>query len=71
MLMFTKVEMVFKPTDPNGMLLYNGYRTVTTGDFLSLSLINGYLEFMFDLGTGPATIRFVLKFKDANKLFSN
>jgi len=45
--------------DPDGLILYNGYNTDGTGDFISLALRNGTLEYRFDLGTGPAVIRYV------------
>lgn len=56
-LSFIEVEMVFKPESGDGLLFYNGYTTDRTGDFISLALRRGYLEFRFDLGTGPAIIR--------------
>ena len=64
--------MVFKPTDKDGMLFYNGYTTDRTGDFISLGLVNGYVEFRFDLGTGPAVIRYAVElmvfFRNNDKL---
>ena len=51
---------MFKPEDRDGMLLYNGYTTDRMGDFISLGLVDGYVEFRFDLGTGPAVIRYVV-----------
>ena len=54
-------EVVIKPTEPTGLVLYNGYTTDRTGDFLSLALANGFVDFRFDLGTGPAVIRYVLR----------
>jgi len=56
-LSFTEIEIVFKADDRNGLLLYNGYTSDRSGDFISLGLVNGYLEYRFDLGTGPAIIR--------------
>ena len=56
-LMFTEIEIVFKPSDKDGLLLYNGYRTDRTGDYIALSLRGGFLEFRFNLGTGPALLR--------------
>ncbi|XP_015907469.1 pikachurin [Parasteatoda tepidariorum] len=56
-LSFIELQIVFKPYRPNGVLFYNGYKMDGTGDFISLSLVNGYLEFRFDLGTGVAVIR--------------
>ena len=57
LLAFANIELVFKATDPDGLILYNGYATDGTGDFISLALRNGSLEYRFDLGTGPAVIR--------------
>ncbi|KAG8201453.1 hypothetical protein JTE90_024323 [Oedothorax gibbosus] len=56
-LSFIELQIVFKPYRPNGVLFYNGYKMDGTGDFISLNLVNGYLEFRFDLGTGAAIIR--------------
>ncbi|XP_064625648.1 pikachurin-like [Lineus longissimus] len=53
----TEIEILFKPVSSNGVILYNGYTWDRRGDFFSLALVNGYLEFRFDLGSGPAEIR--------------
>ena len=58
-LSFIEVKIVMKPHSPNGLFLYNGNRMDGTGDFISLNLVNGFVEFRFDLGSGPAIIRFV------------
>nr|XP_023651627.1 agrin-like isoform X4 [Paramormyrops kingsleyae] len=54
-----KVSMtvVFLANDSNGMIFYNGQKTDGKGDFISLSLNDGTLEFRYDLGKGPAVIR--------------
>ena len=57
-LMLTEIEVVFKPDDKDGLLLYNGYRSDRTGDYISLAMKGGYLEFRFNLGTGPAVLRY-------------
>ncbi|XP_070824522.1 agrin isoform X6 [Chaetodon trifascialis] len=44
-------------TDSNGLIFYNGQKSDGKGDFISLSLNDGILEFRYDLGKGPATIR--------------
>jgi len=59
LLAFANIEIVFKATDPDGLILYNGYNTDGSGDFISLALRNGTLEYRFDLGTGPAVIRYI------------
>lgn len=58
--MFTEVLMVIKPTKADGLFLYNGQKMDRTGDFISLNLVNGYVEFRFDLGSGAAVIRYNL-----------
>jgi len=54
----TDIEIVIKPTARDGLLFYNGYVKRPTGDFISLALKDGFVEFRFDLGTGPAYIRY-------------
>ena len=56
--MFSEVFMVIKPIKPDGLFLYNGQKMDKTGDFISLNLVNGYVEFRFDLGSGAAVIRY-------------
>ncbi|KFM78257.1 Basement membrane-specific heparan sulfate proteoglycan core protein, partial [Stegodyphus mimosarum] len=51
-----EVEIAFKPESMNGLLLYNGQKR-DQGDFISLTLNNGYVEFRFELGSGPAILR--------------
>ncbi|KAM4609928.1 agrin [Polymixia lowei] len=54
-----KVSMtvVLMANDSNGLIFYNGQKTDGKGDFISLSLNDGVLEFRYDLGKGPAVIR--------------
>ncbi|XP_052338523.1 agrin-like isoform X4 [Oncorhynchus keta] len=54
-----KVSMtvVLMANESNGMIFYNGQKTDGKGDFISLSLNDGILEFRYDLGKGPAVIR--------------
>lgn len=51
------LEVVFLARSPSGLLLYNGQKTDGKGDFVSLALHNGLLEFRYDLGKGAAVIR--------------
>ncbi|XP_041360084.1 pikachurin-like [Gigantopelta aegis] len=56
-LSYTDIEIVLKPSSPEGLILYNGYTHDRIGDFVSLAMKEGFLEFRFDLGTGPAVLR--------------
>ena len=40
-----------------GYILYNGQQAGGSGDFISFGLNNGYPEFRFDVGAGPAVIK--------------
>ena len=53
------VEMEFMTKSDNGMLFYNGDNSEIDGDFISLNFKDGFLEFRYDLGSGPAEIRWV------------
>ena len=57
-LLFLDIEIVFKAESPNGLIVYNGYTLDRVGDFISLALDGGFIEYRFDLGTGPAIIRY-------------
>lgn len=48
--------MTFKPERENGLILYNGQNR-GNGNYIALSLNNGYPEFRFDSGNGPVIIR--------------
>jgi coxsackievirus/adenovirus receptor len=53
------LEMWFLSREPDGVLLYNGQLTNGKGDFISIHLINGHVQFRFDLGSGAANITWV------------
>lgn len=44
------VEIEFKTNTNNGIMFYNGQHIDGKGDFISLAIINGYLEFRYNLG---------------------
>lgn len=49
-------EVTFNPEQPNGLILYNGQKR-GDGNFIALSLNDGYPEFRFDFGSGTVIIR--------------
>uniref|UniRef100_H2Z5C7 Agrin n=1 Tax=Ciona savignyi TaxID=51511 RepID=H2Z5C7_CIOSA len=51
------MEIMFYSSQPDGLIFYNGQKKSGKGDFVSLNLNNGYLEFKYDLGQGAAEIR--------------
>ncbi|XP_078033405.1 pikachurin [Augochlora pura] len=56
-LSWLELAVTLKPTAPDGVILYNGHHSDATGDFVALYLSSGHVQFTFDLGTGPATLR--------------
>ncbi|KAK0089340.1 hypothetical protein PV325_007884 [Microctonus aethiopoides] len=56
-LSWLELSITLKPVAPDGVILYNGHHNDATGDFIALYLSAGYIQFTFDLGTGPATLR--------------
>ncbi|XP_052124491.1 basement membrane-specific heparan sulfate proteoglycan core protein isoform X6 [Frankliniella occidentalis] len=51
------ISISFKPERSDGLILYNGQQSGGSGDFVSLGLNGGFVEFRFDVGSGPAVIR--------------
>uniref|UniRef100_H3DED8 EGF like, fibronectin type III and laminin G domains n=1 Tax=Tetraodon nigroviridis TaxID=99883 RepID=H3DED8_TETNG len=56
-LSFMEFEVTFRPSSPDGTLLYSDDKG--SGDFLAINLVDRYVEFRFDCGSGGATIRSV------------
>ncbi|XP_067005728.2 agrin-like [Anabrus simplex] len=50
------LEVWFLSRKPEGVLLYNGQLSNGKGDFISLNLVKGHVQFRFDLGSGAANI---------------
>lgn len=51
------IELEFTSFSENAILLYNGQTGSGEGDFVSLSLKQGYVEFRFNLGSGAEILR--------------
>jgi len=56
-MIYSDLELVFKPLAADGLLLYNGFAPDGSGDFLSIRLRNASVEIRYDLGTGPAVLK--------------
>lgn len=53
--LFSTLKVILKPQQDDGLLLYSGHHEY--GDFISLCLNMGFVEFTYDLGSGQATLR--------------
>lgn len=50
------IEITFKPERDNGLIFYNGERR-GGGDYIALSLNDGYPEFRYDFGNNPTVLK--------------
>ncbi|KFM77888.1 Agrin, partial [Stegodyphus mimosarum] len=55
------LEIEFKSFADDGILLYNGQTSTKSGDFISLSLKDGFVEFRYNLGSGAVVLRSLQK----------
>lgn len=51
------LDIVFKTRATDGLILYEGYQKYGSADFISVHMIDGHVEFAFDLSTGTAILR--------------
>ena len=51
------IELDFVSFAENGILLYNGQTHGGEGDFVSITIKSGYIEFRFNLGSGTEVLR--------------
>lgn len=51
------MEMEFKSYSDDGILIYDQQKSDGQGDFVSLALVGGFVEFRYNLGNGPVVIR--------------
>lgn len=54
---FLKFEIELIAFSDKGIIFYNGQSENGQGDFISLTLNNGYFEYRFNLGSGVSTLR--------------
>ena len=51
------ISLSFRAFSPSGILLYSSqFTSPTPGDYTLLQLYNGYVQFMFDCGSGPLNL---------------
>lgn len=47
-----RLDVEFKPLEPDGILLFSGGKSGPVEDFVSLGMVGGHLEFRYELGSG-------------------
>ncbi|XP_059511614.1 basement membrane-specific heparan sulfate proteoglycan core protein isoform X3 [Stegostoma tigrinum] len=51
------IELEFKPYAPTGLMFYSSGQRMKMNDFISVAMLNGHLEFRYDLGSGLAVLQ--------------
>ncbi|KAL1020675.1 hypothetical protein UPYG_G00003200 [Umbra pygmaea] len=52
-----RIDMEFKPTDLNGLMFFSVGKKMKVEDFVSLDMVDGHVQFHYELGTGQAVLR--------------
>ncbi|XP_011499741.1 PREDICTED: agrin-like [Ceratosolen solmsi marchali] len=50
------IEVEFKTYAENGIIVYNQQKQDGTGDFVSLAIVDGFVQFRYNLGNGPVIL---------------
>ncbi|KAL6119478.1 hspg2 [Pungitius sinensis] len=52
-----RVELEFKPTERDGLMFFCGGKKMKVEDFVAISMVEGHVEFRYELGSGQAILR--------------
>ncbi|KAM4611104.1 basement membrane-specific heparan sulfate proteoglycan core protein [Polymixia lowei] len=52
-----RVELEFKPSERDGLMFFCGGKKMKVEDFVAVSMVDGHVEFRYELGTGQAILR--------------
>nr|XP_046254096.1 basement membrane-specific heparan sulfate proteoglycan core protein isoform X4 [Scatophagus argus] len=52
-----RVELEFKPLERDGLMFFCGGKKMKVEDFVAISMVEGHVEFRYELGTGQAILR--------------
>lgn len=50
------IEVEFKTYAENGIIIYDQQKLDGTGDFISLAIVDGFVQFRYNLGNGPVIL---------------
>nr|XP_033484843.1 basement membrane-specific heparan sulfate proteoglycan core protein isoform X12 [Epinephelus lanceolatus] len=51
-----RVELEFKPQERDGLMFFCGGKKMKVEDFVAISMVEGHVEFRYELGTGQAIL---------------
>lgn len=52
-----RVELEFKPMERDGLMFFCGGKKMKVEDFVAISMVEGHVEFRYELGTGKVSNR--------------
>ncbi|KAM3617456.1 uncharacterized protein V6R79_006391 [Siganus canaliculatus] len=52
-----RVDLEFKPVERDGLMFFCGGKKMKVEDFVAISMVDGHVEFRYELGTGQAILR--------------
>ena len=50
-----RVELEFKPLERDGLMFFCGGKKMKVEDFVAISMVEGHVEFRYELGTGKVS----------------
>lgn len=50
-----RVELEFKPLERDGLMFFCGGKKMKVEDFVAISMVEGHVEFRYELGTGEVS----------------
>lgn len=50
-----RVELEFKPLERDGLMFFCGGKKMKVEDFVAISVVDGHVEFRYELGTGTVS----------------
>ncbi|KAJ8016910.1 hypothetical protein DPEC_G00012250 [Dallia pectoralis] len=54
---YLRIDMEFKPIHPDGLMFFSVGKKMKVEDFVSLEMVDGHVQFRYELGTGQAVLR--------------
>lgn len=57
-LSWLELEIVFRSSAMDGIILYAGHKSDASSDYIALTLVDAHVIFTIDLGSGSSTLRY-------------
>ena len=61
-----RVELEFKPQERDGLMFFCGGKKTKVEDFVAISMVDGHVEFRYELGTGKLSTQIFYSLTNRN-----